>query len=142
MTVSLPEQTKKDLPFKDVECKTVADRVCMMWIFNNALNDVLENCPKSCENVQYSGKSTFLLPTDENHTYSRKWSFVFANKKIEVEEEYIIMDTTGVIGAVGGTLGLFIGFSFRDIISLLIDGLKFIFKKKRVSSASSNNSRI
>lgn len=142
MAVTLPKATKKDLPFRDVECKTVDDRVCMMWIFNDALNEVLEKCPKNCENIQYSGKSTFVLPTDENHTYSRTLAYRFASKNIEVEEEYIIMDETGVIGAVGGTLGLFIGFSFRDIISLFISGLKFICKKKRVSSSSSNSSRI
>ena len=138
MAVSLPKTSTNDLAFKDKECQTVGDRVCMMWKFNSALNEVLEKCPKNCENVQYNGKSTFLLQTDEDHTYSRKWNYAFANKKIEVEEEYIIMDETGVIGAVGGTLGLFIGFSFRDITGLLIDGLKWVFKRKRVSSTSSN----
>ena len=138
MAVTLPKATKKDLAFKDDECETVGDRVCMMWKFNEALLEVLENCPKNCENVQYDGKSTFLLKTDENHTYSRKWNYAFANKKIEVEEEFIIVDETILIGTVGGTLGLFIGFSFRDITGLLIEGLKWFLKRKRVSSTSSS----
>ena len=89
-------------------------------------------------NVQYSGRSTFLLPTTANDTYYRKFALIFANKKITVEEEYLIMDFTGLIGAVGRTLGLFIGFSFKEITSLLIDGLKWILKKTRVSSATSD----
>ena len=112
----------------------MADQTCMTWNFNGALFDVKDKCPRSCENVQYSGKSTFLLPTTANDTYYRKYALVFANKKITVEEEYLIMDFTGLIGAVGGTLGLFIGFSFKDITSLFIDGLKWIFKKTRVDS--------
>ena len=68
MAVTLPKATKKDLAFKDEECKTVSDRVCMMWKFFAALHKVMENYPKNCEHVQYSGRSTFLLKTDENHT--------------------------------------------------------------------------
>ena len=138
IAVNLPKSATKSLDFKDVECKTVSDQTCMTWNFNTALNEIIDKCPRNCENVQYSGKSTFLLPTTGNDTYYRKYALIFANKKIAVEEEYLIMDFTGLIGAVGGTLGLFIGFSFKEITSLLIDGLKWILKKTRVSSATSD----
>ena len=35
--------------------------------------------------------------------------------EIEVNEEYVILDLIGVVGSIGGTLGLCIGFSFRDL---------------------------
>ena len=35
--------------------------------------------------------------------------------EIEVNEEYLILDLIGVIGSIGGTLGLCIGLSFRDL---------------------------
>merc|ERR1712115_539223 len=41
--------------------------------------------------------------------------------QMRIVEEYLIYDAFAMIGAIGGTLGLFIGFSFSDIISL---GLK------------------
>ena len=39
---------------------------------------------------------------------------------MKVYEEYIIIDAISMIGSVGGTLGLFIGFSFSNIINVLI----------------------
>ena len=39
----------------------------------------------------------------------------------ERQTEYFIYDTLSMVGTVGGTLGLFVGFSFYDFISMLID---------------------
>ena len=38
---------------------------------------------------------------------------------------------TGFVGSIGGTLGLFIGFSFRDIIDMVLDYLKKALTTKR-----------
>ena len=43
-------------------------------------------------------------------------NLAFQTKTQQVHEEYLLYDETGVIGSIGGTLGLFIGFSFRSII--------------------------
>ena len=39
---------------------------------------------------------------------------------VTVKEEYVIYDAVAMISAIGGTMGLCIGFSFSDISSLLI----------------------
>ena len=39
----------------------------------------------------------------------------------ERQIEYLIYDTLSVVGTVGGTLGLFVGFSFYDFICMIID---------------------
>ena len=39
----------------------------------------------------------------------------------ERQTEYFIYDTLSMVGTIGGTLGLFVGFSFYDFISMLID---------------------
>ena len=57
-------------------------------------------------------------------TRSITWSYTFTSEFTDVYEEYLVYDTTGIIGSVGGTLGLFVGFSFRDVIFYLIDYLK------------------
>ena len=44
--------------------------------------------------------------------------------EVEVFEEYLIYEITSVIGSIGGTLGLFIGFSFFDIFAKLINIFK------------------
>ena len=42
---------------------------------------------------------------------------------MEVQEEYLIHDSMSIIGSVGGTLGLFIGFSFSKVLSFIIGGM-------------------
>ena len=38
----------------------------------------------------------------------------------EYNREYLIYDTLSLIGTVGGTLGLFVGFSFYDFVIMII----------------------
>ena len=42
----------------------------------------------------------------------------------KVFEEYLIMNEMGLIGNVGGTLGMFIGFSFTGVIAFIISFFK------------------
>ena len=42
----------------------------------------------------------------------------------KVYEEYLIFDAIGMIGSVGGTLGMFIGFSMIGVISWIFGRLK------------------
>ena len=39
----------------------------------------------------------------------------------ERQTEYFIYDTLSMVGTIGGTLGLFVGFSFYDFVSMVID---------------------
>ena len=39
----------------------------------------------------------------------------------ERQTEYFIYDTLSMVGTIGGTLGLFVGFSFYDFICMIID---------------------
>ena len=41
----------------------------------------------------------------------------------KIEREVLVYDTNDVIGAIGGSLGLFLGFSFFDVISKCLDNL-------------------
>ena len=47
-------------------------------------------------------------------------------KTVVVHQEYLIYDTIGLIGSVGGTLGMFIGFSFSGTISQIITYLSML----------------
>ena len=63
-----------------------------------------------------------------------------APEVVIVYEEYLITDFTVVLGSVGGTLGLFIGFSFFNIISYLIDiSHTFISNSIKVISLKSHD---
>ena len=81
--------------------------------------------------TQYSGKiisdSTTTFEADNNASYV-KYQFD-APLYAKVYEEYIIVDAIGMIGSVGGTLGLFIGFSFSNVINVLIGYLQLFLNK-------------
>lgn len=53
-------------------------------------------------------------------------------------QEYVVYDAIGIIGSVGGTLGLFIGFSFSGLISELIDVCSSLLKSKHGQSQVSH----
>jgi hypothetical protein len=49
--------------------------------------------------------------------------FRFSSNKRHVYEEVLILDETGLIGSLGGSLGLFIGFSFFGYAMPLLEAL-------------------
>ena len=81
-----------------------------------------DQCLKKCTKFEYKGK---FEATDRWHSNPRIvdiWYWL-SSKKIKVYEEYLVYDTENVIGYIGGTLGLFIGFSFQNV---LYGGLTFL----------------
>ena len=53
--------------------------------------------------------------------YNRTGFWVYlTTPNILVYENYAVYDFSGIVGTVGGSLGLFIGFSFMDFMLMLI----------------------
>ena len=47
-----------------------------------------------------------------------------SQKSVSVEEEYLIYDFVAMISAIGGTMGLCIGFSFTEVANFLLRSLE------------------
>ena len=72
---------------------------------------------KPCTKIQYQSESTYW-PRKSNVLELR---IVYPQpSKVTVKEEYLIYDLVLMIGAIGGTMGLCIGFSFADVFASLI----------------------
>ena len=56
------------------------------------------------------------------------------NSTRKIEKEALVYDTNDVIGAIGGSLGLFLGFSFFGVISKCLDNLIMCLVNYFVSS--------
>ena len=115
MMANYPTKRSK-LQFKSYHPKTHFQSI-KMGLEMLSLKDI--SIP-SC--IQYL--SNFLLLSrlaDTDNGLKRDWEIKFISKNDEVNQEYLIYDITGFVGSVGGTLGLFIGFSFRDIVELILD---------------------
>ena len=80
----------------------------------------------SCNQFEYFGL-TKKHYHDKYPTNKAGWIILFLSKHIIVEKEYLVYDFIGIVGSVGGTLGLFIGFSFYDLFIYPID--KFMKKE-------------
>ena len=81
-----------------------------------------EVCPKSCSIIQYSGKVLYKFQSVTNDIPEFAIAYQFAYpESMKVYEEYLIYDAIGMIGSIGGTLGMFIGFSLSNLLTIVIN---------------------
>ena len=85
-------------------------------------NEMGNGCPIPCKtevikgfNVKLNGFGN-IIPSNE-----MRMMFTFSTMDIEHQNEVFIQDTFTFIGAVEGSLGFFIGFSFTGFIGQLIN---------------------
>ena len=91
-------------------------------VFQNIIKNDL--CPKLCKTLGYSGFETWnkeIIYYYPNATFGL--GYLLSNMAT-THEEYLIYDVVDMIGSVGGSLGMFTGFSFTGVISFLIILLK------------------
>ena len=98
----------------------------MAWSI--AFQELFDTCSKACTTFQYTGEmhSQFTGFTNNSRDVYIGYWFNYEDE-VEVFEEYLIYEITSVIGSIGGTLGLFIGFSFFDVSAKLINIFKDYF---------------
>ena len=72
--------------------------------------------------TMFQGDTYFRFATNSNKT-SIKINFYSAGDSIKVAEEILVVSTGSFIGSIGGSLGLFLGFSFFSYLATLIDKL-------------------
>ena len=102
----------QDLPL----CSSDIDLQC----FDMTVVAVQKNISrKPCTKLEYKIDGTvypFLFPSNQ-----AQFMMKFSTPVISVKEEYLIYDLVAVISAVGGTMGLCIGFSFHDTTKILLE---------------------
>ena len=123
MMLSSSNMSEKIIP--PPECKTLGEFNCMKLqvLKLSALSS--KQCPKYCIQREYSGKLLDKIDLDDHPGY-KKWR-IQVSDEIDVYEEYLVYDLFGCIGYVGGTVGLFIGFSILELIYLVIDYIAIFF---------------
>ena len=128
-------------------CQNLEEHECAKNVVESIIDNSIVNystkpkfasrCKHSCEILQYSGmeiknrKKQHYLPD----LYDvRQFYYEFANSenKMKAYQEYLIHDAMGMIGSVGGTLGMFIGFSMTGVISWTISYLKKFTNPRKI----------
>ena len=111
-------------------CNSTDSYLCAWSVITPAFNDYIRNddFPKTCTILQYSGN----VESDKNTTSSYETQFMYSFTPpitTIVYEEYLIYDAFGLIGSVGGTLGMCVGFSFSGVINSVVSFLSSIRNK-------------
>ena len=127
-------------------CKSEDERKCLNGKSFDLLGYIFENglCEKHCKSTEYHSDIVYDGTIDnyfENGTVGFGYRFA-TPETVTVYNEYLIYDTTNMIGSIGGTLGMFIGFSFMKIMSSMINILKRFFKFVESKYANHQHSKL
>ena len=79
-----------------------------------------ESCQIECKITEFTGKIRSNGKSRENST--NLW--ILKPKMRIITKEYLIYNVVSMIGTIGGSLGLFLGFSFYGAISDLLEFFK------------------
>ena len=89
------------------------------------------SCPLPCTTFQYNGNmmyEKFYLQQPIDNAYVITLYYLY-DSFTTVHEEYLVYDLITMIGSVGGTLGMCIGFSFTGMISWILSHILRMTKK-------------
>ena len=89
--------------------------------YNKEVNNA---CPRPCQKIIYQTKKIeyYGMPINPNEI---KISIEFGAMEVEIHDEVWILETYNFIGSIGGSLGLFIGFSYTGFLGKILDYLFF-----------------
>ena len=106
-------------------CGWEDDKMDARYCAFNAITDlwhdfqISHGYKKPCMVLEYQGEKTHE-ENDPNNETTIEYQFA-PPMMTTVQQEYLIFDTIGMIGSVGGTLGMFIGFSFTGVTTFILD---------------------
>ena len=105
-------------------CDTEVEDQCYKRAKQDAIEEMQRsNLHKPCTKLQYKYDSIVwkISPHDNQAKFEVKF---LSPARVKVKEEYLIYNLVSMISAIGGTMGLFIGFSFTQVSSFLLEYLE------------------
>ena len=87
---------------------------------------------KPCSKLQHKTKcSTWSIDQKNQAVIEMKF---LTPARVTVKEEYLIYDFVAVVSAIGGTMSLCIGFSFRDFFGSMLQFVELAIKRHSTGS--------
>ena len=112
------------------DCTKLEDEICNNGPFIALqMKHAYQKCLKPCEETTYKDSVAKMVePMYLKEGNNTALFEVFMTDPTgfnvrRVEKEVLVYDTNDMIGAIGGSLGLFLGFSFFDVICKCLDNL-------------------
>ena len=111
-------------------CETLEEFKCSFGILTKLQNEnSLSKCKPSCNAINM--RQTTIYKENQEGSNAKRDVFVmyrFQNTNMKVEEEYLVQDFVGMLGSIGGTLGMCIGFSFVGFLFSILEHLQGFIK--------------
>ena len=109
-------------------CEKREENYRMVLKLSDILVPAIKTCPVSCTRTEYVGRQSSFKYGYPGFILG--WHFETTN--VQVYEEYLIYDEIGMIGSIGGLLGLFLGFSFLNVISYCIGKIQKMGRSQQI----------
>ena len=105
-------------------CNSTQDFVCIWSLYNH-----WQKCLLNKHIFAYVPQINKIQMYENNSNTSAVFYISAASKSKQIMEEIDVITLAGLIGSIGGSLGMFFGFSFTSYLSILIEKLiKKMFK--------------
>ena len=119
-------------------CNTTDEFICAYDLAKKVKKS--SSCLNSCSKTHYKLFKSIYTERTESENAKRNVGIDYFIPLINmgIEKEYLIHDFIGMLGSIGGTLGMFIGFSFLGIISSMLKQLQFLLDHMCFKKESSN----
>ena len=79
------------------------------------------NCPKPCNLTKFTGDLEYKDYGFEISKQNLLLGIMYQSSEITVFEEYPIYTLRSMLGSIGGSLGICVGFSIFDVLSRIVD---------------------
>ena len=108
---------------KLMSCQSIEENKCWYyWSFYGKNYNEYKRCLKPRQTTLYNAESKPLKKSSPRRE-TVELTFTYSSDQIKIKEETLIIGTSSYIGSVGGSLGLFLGFSVFTYLSCFIDKL-------------------
>ena len=113
------------------QCRNYNDSACITDTLMDNYLKIFQACSPECVEVEYYAK----IRRDRKYGDKRNAMLVlsFDTLKVQVYEEIYLFDFSSFIGNIGGSLGLFVGFSYLDFATKLTTKIIEFLSKKRLN---------
>ena len=111
-------------------CESLDDTKCMYykWFNSGKAYFNYKKCLKPETTTLYDAKPT-EIPEDIQKLNAIRLLFTFSSDEVVFKDETLMIGFSSFIGSIGGSLGLFLGFSCFTSITFIIDKLFLLCKK-------------
>ena len=112
------------------ECTTKEEYDCLKTFLLTTPSEEFKNvCPNPCTEISYNIAMKKSFKMNEDHIGMATVILHYNSDYVMEMEEYLVLNLSGLIAAIGGNVGLFLGISFLQCGTSIIRGIqKFIQK--------------